>query len=138
MSELFTFGIMPPARAWTFSSFTFAFFVCFSFLRIGYSFPVTNQSLQSVISFSIALVLMLLMSFNLYNQYKYASNYSKKYDEFINAMLISKNNNQTQPFYMDQLPDSGMLMKLEMTEETSNPTHLKNILGVKFEVIVKE
>ncbi len=133
---LFTYGIMPPYRAWTFTSFAFAFFLCFSFLLIGYFTPFLKQ-LQNELTFFISICIMLLLFYNLYNQYKYASNYARQYDQLINSFLVAKANNQTAPFYMDKLPDSGMLMQLDMEDQTSNPKYLKKILGVEYEVIVR-
>lgn len=137
-SVVFTYGIMPPSRAWTFTSFAFAFFICFSFLIIGYRIKFLNHSLQSHLSLVISACILLALTSNLYYQYNYASNYSKKYDQLIDSFLEAKKNKQTAPFYMENLPDSGMLMQLNMNDPTSNPTYLKKILGVDFEIIVKQ
>lgn len=137
-STVFTYGIIPPTRAWTFTSFAFAFFTCFSFLIIGYNISFLNQSLQSLLALLVSACILLLLSNNLHNQYNYASNYSKKYDQLINSFLEAKKNKQTAPFYMENLPDSGMLMQLNMNDPTSNPIYLKKILGIDFEIIVKQ
>ncbi len=136
--KLFTYGIMPPARSWTFTSFALAFFMCFSFFIIGYFTSLPKTYLQNAFKIFIPASILLLLSLNLYRQYNYVSIYSKKYDHLIATLLKEKKNGRTEPFYMEPLPDSGMLMQLDMNDESSNPTFFKMILGLDYEIVVKK
>lgn len=68
-SIVFTYGIIPPTRAWTFTSFAFSFFSCFSFLIIGYNISFLNQSLQTLLGLLISTCILLLLTSNLHKQY---------------------------------------------------------------------
>ncbi len=136
--KIFTYGIMPPARSWTFTSFTLAFFICFLFFLIGYFNSFLKLYLQYAIQICFPLIILVVLSLNLYKQYSYTSVYAKKYDQLIESFLEAKKNNITGPFYMEPLPQSGMLMQFDMDDDSSNPKFFKKILGLDYDIIVKK
>ncbi len=135
---LIMYGILIPPRGWAFSSLSWTFLICFSFLISGYHLPAFWQTLQNAIKLIIPVIVFGFLSFTMINQYKFASVYSKKYDAFINSLIDAKKKNYTGLFYMDKLPDPGMLMQLDMEDDSHNPQFLKDILGVNFEIKVNK
>ncbi len=135
--KLFLYDCLIPSRGWAFTSIALAFFCCFSFLLIGYFFSI-NIILQNAIKVLIPVIVFTVLTYNLINQYKITNVYSEKYDALIDSFLDAKKNNNRETFYMEKLPDSGMLMQLDMEDDSHDPIFLKNILGLDFEIKVKQ
>lgn len=136
-SLLFTYRIVPPARAWTFTSLLLTFLICFAFFVIGYFFSISHPRLLMFSKFFLPLAILVVLACNLYRQNKLVSIHAKKYDQLITTLLNAKHNGFNGIFYTEKLPDSGLLMQLNLNEETPAPKMLKAILELDFEIEVK-
>ena len=87
-----------------------------------------------MITIFIPLVVAVFLSSYVYRQYNFTSNYSKAYDKLITQIIETKKNKKIKILYVDALPDSGMLLPLEIGTNYIDDA-LKVILDFKFDTI---
>jgi len=126
-----------PLRTWTFTGFCLATFCCAAFIVIGYY-------LKSETFFSIYIVKLLIpgfvfaaLTYNLYKQYNYTSEYARAYDGLIVLLQEKKKSGNKDTLFVNKLPDSGMLVNLNI-EDKNISAGLKNILELDYEIEVRE
>lgn len=130
-------GYSIPVRAWTFSSFSLTFFCCFLCLTIGYSFQFQSHALDYLIKVIVPLSIAILLSTNFIMQYKYASVYSRAYDQLISKLIDSRSDGRIKTIAVNKLPESGMLIPLDIADDYIK-IPLKEFLDLKCEIKVIE
>lgn len=129
------YGKPLPLRAWTFTSFSLFVFCSILFLFLGY---FMQNKFISILFLKVVVPLSILvaLTYSTYKQYTVTSVYSEKYDQLISVLINEKENKATKTFYVDPLPNSGMLVYLYLDGYTAVP--LQEILDLDFEIKLRE
>ncbi len=126
-----------PLRGWTFTSFSLFALCCLVFLIIGNQIHISNPFIKSAIAIVIPFVVSLFLLSYLYKQYSTTSMYAREYDKLITQLIEAKNNKEIKVLTVDPLPDSGMLLPLEIGTKYIDDA-LKEILEFDYEIKVKK
>ena len=80
--------------------------------------------------------IFIILLLNLYKQYNYTGNYAKSYDQLIKSLIKEKNDKKTGTLFIKDLPNSGMLMQLDLENNYNTVDPLKEIFELNFEIKV--
>lgn len=126
-----------PLRGWTFTSFSIYCFASFLFLTFGYHLSLELIFLRKIIVIIIPLFILSANTVYLYREYNFTKAYSNEYDKLITILQETKMQKDTKVLYVNPMPDSGMLLPLELEKKwITDP--LKQIFNLDYEIQVKQ
>ena len=125
-----------PSRGWTFTSFAIAVFLCLLFLFIG-CYANSSSYISQATKIVLPSIMMIVLVFTLYKQYNYVSKYASEYDTLIAELMEKQKSGNTGTIYVNNLPDSGMLLSIDISDST-NTIPIKEILDLKYDIVVKK
>ncbi len=121
-----------PSRAFTFTSFLVAIFMCQLFFALGYAFFDVIKRYARFLSLIPCSCVLILCAYT-YKQYGSTRRYAMQHDALIDTLLVAKAEAK-QEILVHALPDPGMLVPLNVKDQD---WALKEILDLSFEINVK-
>ncbi len=126
-------------RTLTHVSFLIVTFCLYVAFMIGYNSSIEIKLLKQLFSSSL-IILGIVLSIHIINQYRIVSEYTKANDDRIVYLTELKLKGQTELVELDPLPPSGFLHSAEITTDAAfeQNQHFKNGLFLNFQIRVKE
>lgn len=126
-----------PLRGWTFTSFSLFVFFCTLFFCTGVKLKTMNVILKNALLILLPTVVTAFMFGYFFKQYQYTSRYAEAYDKLITHLIVEGKNKETKVLYVQPLPESGMLLPLEIGTEYIDGS-VKEIFNLNFNMVRKK
>lgn len=128
---------LAPDRALSQVSLLLAIYASFAFFYTGYKVKIEKKFSQLIVSLGLVLSILIL-SFQIFNQYSIVNKFSDEYDKRIKYLLEENSSGRKNTVFLEPMPSSGMIYSDELSADTLGHAYLENVYGLKFHVAVKK